>query len=146
MTHETRHLSTVVAVDPQRLYAFAGDPRNLPRWATGLGGSVEEGDGVLVADGPMGRVLVRFAPPNRFGVLDHDVELPSGTTVHNPLRVLAHPAGSEVVFTLRRLDGVTAEDFERDAATVAADLQRLRELAEAEAASLPRPSSPAPLT
>ncbi len=132
MTHETRHLSTVVAVDPQRLYAFAGDPRNLARWAAGLGGSVEEGDGVLVADGTLGRVRVRFAAANGFGVLDHDVELPSGETVHNPLRVLAHPAGAEVVFTLRRLDGMSDEDFERDASSVAADLERLRELAESE--------------
>lgn len=132
MTHETRHLSTVVAVDPQRLYAFAGDPRNLARWAAGLGGSVQQEDGVLVVDGPLGRVTVRFAPPNAFGVLDHDVELPSGQTVHNPLRVLAHPAGAEVVFTLRRLDGMSDEDVERDASTVAEDLDRLRALAEAE--------------
>lgn len=133
MTHESRHLSTVVAADPRRVYAFAGDPRNLPRWAAGLGGTVEELDGALVVDGPMGRVTVRFAPPNDFGVLDHDVELPSGQTVHNPVRVFAHPAGAEVVFTLRRLDGVSAEEFERDASTVASDLERLRELAEAEA-------------
>jgi hypothetical protein len=133
MTLETRHLSTVVAADPKRVYAFAGDPRNLARWASGLGAAVDEGDGRLVVDGPLGRVTVRFAPANEFGVLDHDVELPSGETVHNPVRVLAHPAGAEVVFTLRRLDGVSAEEFESDASTVAADLERLRELAEAEA-------------
>lgn len=133
MSHASRHLSTVVAADPQRVYAFAGDPRNLPRWAAGLGGAVEEADGALVVDGPMGRVTVRLAPANAFGVLDHDVELPSGQRVHNPLRVLAHPAGAEVVFTLRWLDGVSAEEFERDASTVAADLERLRSLAEAEA-------------
>ena len=132
MTHESRHLSTVVAADPQRLYAFAGDPRNLSRWAAGLGGSVEQADGRLVVDGPLGRVAVRFAPANEFGVLDHDVELPSGETVHNPLRVLAHPAGAEVVFSLRRLDGASAEEFDRDASAVAADLARLRELAESE--------------
>jgi len=133
MTPESRHVSTVVAADPKRVYAFAGDPRNLIRWAAGLGGAVEGADGRLVVDGPLGRVTVRFAPPNEFGVLDHDVELPSGVTVHNPLRVLAHPAGAEVVFTLRWLDGVSKEDFESDASTVAADLERLRELVETEA-------------
>lgn len=132
MSHETRHLSVVVAADPQALYAFAGDPRNLSRWASGLGAAVDEGGGTLVVDGPLGRVAVRFAPRNDYGVLDHDVELPSGETVHNPLRVLAHPAGAEVVFTLRRLDGVSADEYERDASTVAADLETLRSLAEAE--------------
>ncbi|TCK19899.1 SRPBCC family protein [Pseudonocardia endophytica] len=133
MSHETRHLSVVVAADPERVYAFAGDPRNLSRWASGLGAAVDEGDGTLVVDGPLGRVTVRFAPRNEFGVLDHDVELPNGETVHNPLRVLAHPTGSEVVFTLRWRDGVSAEEFEGDAATIASDLETLRVLAESEA-------------
>jgi hypothetical protein len=37
----------------------------------------------------MGRVTVTFAPRNDFGVLDHDVTLPSGETVYNPLRVIS---------------------------------------------------------
>lgn len=43
--------------------------------------------------------------------------------------MIAHPHGSEVVFTVRRLD-LTAEEFDRDCATVARDLDRLRELVE----------------
>jgi Fe-S cluster assembly iron-binding protein IscA len=66
-------------------------------------------------------------------VLDHVVRLPSGESVYNPLRVI--PAGEgqhrcEVVFTVRRRPGMTDEEFESDVATVAADLDRLRELAE----------------
>lgn len=85
--------------------------------------------GDLVAASPMGDVRVRFAPPNDFGVLDHDVTLPSGEVVNNPLRVLDHPDGAEVVFTVRQLDA-SDEDFERDCATVARDLEALRELVE----------------
>ena len=77
----------------------------------------------------MGTVTVRFVPPNDYGVIDHDVTLPTGSTVTNPVRVLAHPDGSEVVFTLRQLD-LTDEEFDRDAATVAADLARLADLVE----------------
>ena len=83
-----------------------------------------------VADSPMGRVSVAFTPPNDLGVLDHDVTLPSGETVHNPVRVLRDDPGSEIVFTLRRRPDMTDADFERDAATVTADLVRLRELLE----------------
>lgn len=130
MSRESRHVSVVIGAEPAAVYAFASDPRNLPRWAQGLAGGVALVDGRWRAESPMGTVTVTFAPGNEWGVLDHDVELPSGETVHNPLRVLAHPDGAEVVFTLRRAPAVTDDEFARDAATVAADLDRLRALIE----------------
>ena len=41
------------------------------------------------------------------------------------MRVLNNDGGSEVVFTLYRLPGVTDDEYEQDAATIAADLKRL---------------------
>jgi hypothetical protein len=121
-------------VAPDVAYAIAADPEQLPRWASGLaaGGLRQTADG-WVADSPMGQVIVEFAPANDYGVLDHVVRLPSGQAVYNPLRVI--PAGEgqsrcEVVFTVRRQPGQTDEQFESDVATVAADLDRLRELVE----------------
>jgi hypothetical protein len=129
---QSRHLSVVIARDWRAVAAFAGDLEQLPRWAAGLASGALRRDGdALVLDSPMGRVRVRFAPANDLGVLDHDVTLPDGAVVHNPLRVLAHPHGAEVVFTLRRLDGVGADAFEADAQAVAADLERLKSLLEA---------------
>jgi hypothetical protein len=127
----TRHVDVVVRAAPDAVYAFARDPANLPRWASGLATSAVErtDDDALVVDSPMGRVVVRFAPLNAFGVLDHDVELPTGGVTSNPMRVLAHPDGAEVVFTLRQ-GAASDEDFERDAATVAADLRALKALVE----------------
>src|SRR5512139_1010493 len=95
-----RHVSVSIERPPQDVYAFASDPANLPRWAAGLSRGIEEVDGEWVADSPMGKVKVRFVPRNAFGVLDHDVVLPTGESVHNPMRVLPNGAGSEVVFTL----------------------------------------------
>lgn len=80
----------------------------------------------------MGRVRFVFAPRNDFGVLDHDVTLPSGEVVANPLRVLRHPQGAEVVFTLRQLTADEAA-FEVDASAVDADLHRLKEILEGSA-------------
>ena len=79
----------------------------------------------------MGRVLVRFVPVNEYGVLDHDVVLPDGTSSSNPLRVLADGAGSAVVFTLRRRPGATDEEFEADSAAITADLATLKRVVEA---------------
>lgn len=127
---KSRHLSTVIAATPAAVSAFAAEPENLPKWAAGLAEAEvkREGD-LLVVESPMGQVTVKFVSFNDFGVLDHDVTLPTGVVVTNPLRVLAHPEGSEVVFTLRQLD-MSNEDFERDAAMVVADLARLKAILE----------------
>jgi hypothetical protein len=113
------------------VYGFASKPENLPRWARGLAGNIERSGSEWIAHSPMGRVRVRFAEPNGFGVLDHDVTLESGVTVHNPLRVVPRDAArSEVVFTLFRRPGVSEAEFERDAAAVEGDLRALKELLE----------------
>ncbi|WP_413451912.1 SRPBCC family protein [Georgenia phoenicis] len=129
----SRHISRVVAASPAVVYEYAADPANLPAWAAGLAeGEVrQEGDAVVV-DSPMGRVEVTFVRRNPFGVLDHDVRLPSGEVVTNPVRVLAHPEGAEVVFTLRQL-GLSDADFERDAAMVERDLEALARIVEGDA-------------
>lgn len=130
----SRHVSVWVEAAPDVVYAIAADPQQLPRWASGLAeGALRQTAQGWVADSPMGEVVIEFAAANEFGVLDHLVRLPSGEAVYNPMRVV--PAGEselrcEVVFTLRRRAGMTDEEFESDAATVEADLQRLRQLAE----------------
>ena len=117
---------------PADVYAFASDPRNLPRWARGLAGTIEPGtDGSWLADSPMGKVSVRFAERNNLGVLDHDVTLPDGTTVHNPMRVLPNAKGSEVVFSVFRRPGVDDEEFRSDTQSVERDLKALKTLLEA---------------
>ncbi|WP_055692946.1 SRPBCC family protein [Streptomyces prasinopilosus] len=128
---QSRHLGIRIDRTAADVYAYASQPAHLPAWAHGLGDSVERIDGRWVAESsPMGRVVVAFAPHNEWGVLDHDVTLPSGETFHNPVRVIADGPGSEVVFTLRRQPGTSDAAFERDAAVVAADLARLKEVVE----------------
>ena len=113
------------------MYAFAADPRNLPQWAAGLARSevTQQGD-AWVADAPFGKVRIRFAPPNAFGVMDHEVELESGSIVRNPMRVMPYSGGCEFVFTLFRQPDMSDEQFAMDAQAVAADLQRLKNLLE----------------
>lgn len=126
----SRHLSIHIDRPAEVVYDYASNPAHLPEWAAGLGKSAEEIDGQWIADSPMGRVAVDFAPRNDYGVLDHHVTLPSGETVYNPVRVIADGAGCEVVFTLRRRPGVSADEFARDGAAVSADLATLKRLVE----------------
>jgi hypothetical protein len=128
----SRHLSEHIDRPAQEVYAYASNPANAPEWAAGLAGSIEQVDGEWVADSPMGRIIIKFAESNEYGVLDHDVTLPSGETGHNPMRVLPDGAGCEVVFTIRQRPGMTDDDFTRDGNAVQADLLTLKNLLEKE--------------
>lgn len=127
---EVRHIAVSINRPANEVYEFASNPENLPRWATGLGGSIKREKGEWVADAPMGRVRIRFAEKNQFGILDHDVILDSGVTFHNPMRVLPNGRRSEVIFTLFRQPDVTDEKFSEDAKWVEKDLKILRDLLE----------------
>jgi hypothetical protein len=130
MTSESRHVAQRIARPADEVYGYAGDPANIPEWAPGLGSGVEKVDGAWFVDTPMGRVRVAFAERNAFGVLDHDVTLPSGEVVSNPMRVLPDGDGCEVVFTVRRRPGMSDDEFAADADAVAADLARLKRIVE----------------
>jgi hypothetical protein len=124
-----REISVTIGRPAAEVSAFARDPGNLPAWAAGLAGGIEQDGGRWFADSPMGRVEVRFLSDEP-GVLDHEVVLPSGETVRNPLRVLEDGDGSRVVFHLLRRPGTDDAAFAADAASVGADLERLRVLLE----------------
>lgn len=128
---EVQHISIYIHRVPDDVYEFASKPENLPRWAAGLASSEVKRDGdVWVAEAPFGNVKIKFAEKNRFGIMDHDVELDSGVVVHNPMRVVPKGDGSEFIFTLLRQPGMSEEQFAADARVVETDLRRLKELLE----------------
>jgi hypothetical protein len=131
MTFESRHVSVTIDRPVAEVYAFASNPENLPRWAPGLGSAVIRADEGWLVETPHGRARVTFAPPNEYGVLDHEVLTPTGETVYVPLRAFTNAEGCDVVFTVRRTPGMTAEDLTRDITQVEKDLTLLKNLLEA---------------
>jgi hypothetical protein len=132
MASESRHISLDIDRPAVEVYDYTSDHTNLPNWASGIGDSIELVDGEWVVESPMGRLTIGFVATNTLGVLDHTVTLATGETFYNPMRVIQHGTGSEVVFTLRRADDQTDAEFEHDAATIAADLHTLKALLEGE--------------
>ena len=130
MTFFPRHISVSINRPAVEVYEFTSHPENLPKWAAGLSGSIRKVGGDWISDSPMGSVKVRFADRNPYGVLDHDVVLPSGETIHNPMRVFPNGDGSELVFTLYRRPGMSEQMFLEDAAAVAKDLNAVKTLLE----------------
>jgi hypothetical protein len=115
------------------VYSFVSNPENLPKWATGLGGSIKKVQGEWIADSPMGKMKIKFAEDNRFGILDHEVLLEYGVKIDNPMRVIANGVGSEIFFTLIRQPDISDEKFEEDAKWVEKDLGMLKGILEAQA-------------
>ncbi len=131
--NEVQHISVGIARTPSDVYLFASNPMNLPLWAEGLARSeVRRAGDWWIAEAPFGKVKIKFAARNTLGVMDHDVQLESGVTVHNPMRVVPNKDGSEFIFTLFRQPGMSDEQFAKDKAAVGRDLQKLKALLESQ--------------
>jgi hypothetical protein len=131
-THEARTLQISVQRSWRDVYDYASIPENLPEWASGLTSALQKSGDEWLADSPAGKLRLRFAPPNKLGVLDHWVITETGEEVYIPLRVVANGDNSEVTFTLFRLPGMDDEKFTADAAWVMRDLQKLKDVLEAQ--------------
>ena len=130
MPSDSKQISEWIDRRATDVYEYASDPANLPQWAPGLGNTVENVDGQWYVDTQSGRVGFAFVERNKYGVLDHEVTLPSGEVIYNPMRVVPHGDGCEVVFTVRRRPEMSDDDFARDAGLVQADLTRLKGILE----------------
>jgi hypothetical protein len=130
MPPESLYINERIGRPADEVYEYAVDPKNLPQWAPGLASAVENVDGQWFVETPIGRAGFAFVERNPYGVLDHEVTLPSGEVIVNPMRVVRYGNGCEAVFTLRRLPGMSDEEFERDTKAVAGDLARLKKIVE----------------
>lgn len=130
MTFPSKHLSISINSPSDKVYAFVANPENLPKWASGLSASIRKEGDDWIADSPMGPVKVKFADKNKFGILDHDVTLPTGVKVYNPMRVFPNNDGCELVFTLYRLPDMSEQQFMDDAKLVENDLKQLKDILE----------------
>ncbi len=129
-TYPSRTLSVTIDRDWRDVYAYASQPANLSAWASGLGSGVERSGDDWALHTPDGTpVRMQFAPDNAFGVLDHDVFAANGP-IHVALRVMPNGAGAEVTFLLIQTPDLSDSEFERDAATVMADLRTLKTIME----------------
>ncbi|QND51984.1 SRPBCC family protein [Phyllobacterium sp. 628] len=129
---ESRTLQISVNREWRSAYDYASNPENVPKWASGLASGLQKSGNEWLADGPAGKLRIRFAPRNDYGVLDHWVITETGEEVYVPLRVVANDAGCEISFTLFRMPDMNEAKFAEDAAWVMRDLNALRAVLESE--------------
>ena len=128
--YPSRTLSVSIDCDPGKAYAFVSNPENLPKWATGLCKSVRKSNADWIVETLQGPMTVRFVEKNDLGVVDHRVSPSPGVEVYVPMRVLSNGSGSEVIFTLFRLPGMSDEKYAEDAGLVEQDLRSLKHVLE----------------
>ena len=134
MNFASRIVSQACEAAADTVYEFAHRVENLPRWAAGLTTRLVQEDGEWFTDTPGGRLRIAMTPRNAFRIMDHDVTLPGGLTVHNAFRVTPTGDGSLLSFVVLRMADATDDAFERDCGLVAADLRTLKSLMEHPAA------------
>ena len=114
------------------VYEFLADPLNFRTWAANPDTDMEPLDGGdWLVELPTGRMAIRFAPRNTFGVLDYQVFEPgqNGGPI-TPVRLIANGEGCELVMVWMQRPGTPIERFKSDAEWVASDLARLKTLLE----------------
>ena len=123
---QSRTVTVAIGRTPRDVYDFVSNPANLPAWAAGLGQSVSKVDGRWIVQTSSGPIGIRFVDRNDLGVLDHRVTLGTGEEILVPMRVVDNGTGSEVMVTVVRLPGTSAENFAEDVALVERDLRTLK--------------------
>lgn len=129
MTYPIKHISASINRPAADVYQFASNPENFPKWVAFVKTITRQGD-YWIAESSLGNIRIKFPPQNDFRVIDHDVTLPNGDVITNPMRIIPNNQGCEFIFTLFRRPGVTENDFNKDVKSVTKDLQKLKEIME----------------
>ena len=130
-TFPAKNISVSINSSFNEVYQYISNPENLPKWAAGLADATLKNSGdEWTTNSPMGKIKIKFVDKNLFGVVDHDVTLPSGEVVHNPLRIVKNSIGSEVIFTIFHRAEMTQDEFYKDCELVHKDLMKLKSLLE----------------
>ena len=123
---ESRTLTISIDCDSKKICKFASNLANLPKWAVTFAKSAKKSKGSWIVETEQGPFKIRMAKKNTFGILDHYVKPQGAPEFLVPMRVVANAQGSEVIFTLFQLPGMTEENFKRDIGLVEKDLNSLK--------------------
>ena len=128
---ETRTISTSIARPPREVATDLADPGRHPTWATEFfaGPGEELGEGVWRMKVPAmgGEALMRIDADIEAGIVDlYLAPLDSEFGTPLPVRVVPNGAGSDVLFSLARMPGQTAQEFQDGVESMERELANLK--------------------
>jgi hypothetical protein len=123
-----------VHADPDTLFAFLAEPRNLPKWAVGFCRDIRrDGDAWVVATG-QGEVTLRVEADPSARTVDFRMSPAPGVEVLAASRVVPNGAEAEYVFTQFQPDGMPDQAFAANVRALSEELLVLKHAAAAWAA------------
>ena len=129
MTYPVNIVNISINKSADTVYRFVSNPENFPKWVAFVETVRRQGD-AWIAKTDLGELKIKFCPINDIGVIDHEVTLPNGQKVLNPMRVVPNNDGCEFTFILFWMPGRTENEFNEDADAVRKDLEKLKEIME----------------
>jgi len=130
----TRVFTVPINRSYEEAYGFLKDPRNYPKWSPLPGASFEpasENGLDWLVELPRGRRVLRFSPPNPFGVLDYQVLSQAGALEYTaPLRLIANEEGSVLVAIYFQRPEQDDAAFDSDVEWAANDLKAVAAVVE----------------
>jgi hypothetical protein len=128
---KSRTISIPIYRSYEEVYDFLAEPRNFPSWASNLGADfVQIGENDWATTTRSGRVILRFAPRNEYGVLDHQLILEGKAPISTPMRLIENDEGCEIIYTQFQRPGMSPEAFASEVEWVTSDFEALRSLLE----------------
>lgn len=115
-----------------RVYEFCAEPLNFPLWAANFGSDMQRlSEHEWLVEVPRGRIVIRFAERNDWGVLDYCTYAQGESDGPvTPVRAIRNGEGSELQFVWFQRPGVDDARFASDVEWIASDLNRLKSLIE----------------
>lgn len=127
----SRTISIPIYRSYDEVYEFLVEPRNFPSWASNLGPDFTRiSDYEWSSTTRNGKVILRFAPRNAHGILDHQVFLEGKTPHTTPMRLIENDEGCEIIYTQFQRPGMTEDAFASEVEWVTSDFAALRSLLE----------------
>ena len=113
-------------------YEYLSDPATFGDWAGVAAGSYHQirDTGEWAGLASNGQWRYRFTPSNSFGVLDHQITFPDGTSTLYPMRLIPNGRGCEIHFTYFADEGVEGKAFDSSLEWIRLDFEVLKSLLE----------------
>ena len=125
MTMRANTKSVTIPASTEEVFAFLGDPGNLPTWAVGFARGIRrDGDSWIVQTAD-GEFPIRYGIDEGRGTIDIHTTVAPGVEVSAYSRVLANGSGAEYVFTHFQEPGMPDEVFAGQSAALAEELALL---------------------
>jgi hypothetical protein len=117
MTMRSNTRAVTIPASVEEVFAFLGDPGNLPRWAVGYARGIRRDGDEWIVQTAAGEFPIRYGIDAARGTIDIHTTVAPGTESSAYSRVLANGSGAEFVFTHFQEPGMPDDVFEgqRDA-------------------------------